>query len=99
MVCVLEEHSCYARTAIFNVFYLPNHWPSSVWTAQAGRGPCVSPLWEGDLPPRWERWSFVLTPREAETKQWANTSPGSVAPRDAAFLGVKGTPRFKAEKL
>lgn len=41
---VLEEHSHYARTAIFNVFYLPNHRPSSVWTAQAGRAPVSVPF-------------------------------------------------------
>lgn len=32
-------------------------------------------------------------------KQQANTSPGSVAPRDAAFLGIKCTLRLKLEKL
>lgn len=43
--------------------------PSSVWTAHVGRDSCVDPLWEGDLPSRWEQWSFIL-PR-------AEQGPGS----------------------
>lgn len=33
--------------------------PSSVWIAHVGRHSCVDPLWEGDLPSRWEPWSFI----------------------------------------
>lgn len=36
---------------------------------------------------------------EQGPKQWTNVSPGSVTPRDAAFLGVKCTLRLEVEKL
>lgn len=55
-------------------------------------------LGKGDLPYRWECWSFTLLER-AGAKQWANACPGFVAPRDAAFVGITWRLRLEAEKL